>query len=90
MPSSLLRELHVYGSVVPLGERSPADAQHHGLGSRLLSESERISREFGRRRLVVISGVGTREYLSKAWILGRRPDHTFQGSPSESENTKAR
>ena len=42
VPSCLLRELHVYGSVVPIGEKSVGDAQkpqHQGLGSRLLAEA---------------------------------------------------
>jgi len=66
--SSLVRELHVYGPVVPIGQ-SPKDAsrpQHHGLGTRLLEEAERISRqEFSRRKQVVISAVGTREYYRR-------------------------
>ncbi len=59
----------MYGSVVPLGEKSAGDAQkpqHQGLGSRLLAEAERLSTfEFGRKKLVIISAVGTREYYRK-------------------------
>ena len=65
--AALVRELHVYGPVVPVGKSSHDDSrsQHHGLGTRLLSEAERISREFSRSKLVVISAVGTREYYRK-------------------------
>ncbi|MHB2037585.1 MAG: tRNA uridine(34) 5-carboxymethylaminomethyl modification radical SAM/GNAT enzyme Elp3 [Nitrososphaerales archaeon] len=64
--SALIRELHVYGKVVPVGEKADLEAtQHKGLGSRLLLEAETISREYSRKKLVVISAVGTREYYRK-------------------------
>lgn len=62
--SALVRELHVYGRALGMGERG--GIQHLGLGKRLLAEAERIScEEFGRDRILVISAVGTREYYSK-------------------------
>lgn len=66
--TSLVRELHVYGPVVPVGDRTRLSnqSQHRGLGSRLLSEAERISsEEFSRKKIVVISAAGTREYYRK-------------------------
>jgi elongator complex protein 3 len=62
--TSLVRELHVYGPVVPLGKSSveTRQSQHRGIGTNLLSEAERISREFSRSKVVVIAAVGTREY----------------------------
>lgn len=66
--ASLVRELHVYGTVVPIGERiqSSEQSQHRGLGTRLLVEAEEISRnEFMRKKQVVISASGTREYYRK-------------------------
>lgn len=65
--AALVRELHVYGPVVPLGESSSdhRQSQHRGIGSKLLAESERISREYSRSKVVVISAVGTREYYRK-------------------------
>jgi elongator complex protein 3 len=67
---ALIRELHVYGSVVPLGAKSPESdptrPQHRGLGTRLLAEAEKVaSEEFGRKKVVVISAVGTKEYYRK-------------------------
>ncbi|XP_015803826.1 elongator complex protein 3 [Nothobranchius furzeri] len=63
---SIVRELHVYGSVVPVSSRDPSKFQHQGFGMMLMEEAERISRdEHGSRRLAVISGVGTRNYYRK-------------------------
>ena len=59
----MVRELHIFGSEVPLGDRRTQAPQHHGLGEKLLKEAERIAREeFGSDRLAVLSGVGAREY----------------------------
>ena len=60
----MVRELHVFGTEVPLGSRADIAVQHRGLGRRLLQEAERIARlEFGASRIAVISGVGAREYF---------------------------
>ena len=60
---SLIRELHIYGPEVPLNQQSPTSAQHKGLGKALLAEAERIAREeFRSPQMVVLSGVGAREY----------------------------
>ncbi|KAJ2258199.1 Elongator subunit [Coemansia sp. RSA 455] len=64
--SSIVRELHVYGSVVPVHSRDPKKFQHQGFGSLLMEEAERIAREeHGSKKLAVISGVGTRHYYRK-------------------------
>ena len=61
--SAFIRELHVFGSEVPLGEKREQAAQHRGLGAELLREAERIaSEEFHITRLYVLSGVGARDY----------------------------
>jgi len=61
---AMVRELHVFGSEVSLGERHQGAAQHRGLGSELLNQAERIAQvEFGARKIAVISGVGAREYF---------------------------
>ncbi len=59
---ALVRELHVYGREVSLGERDMTAAQHKGLGRLLLSEAERIANESGTPLMAVLSGVGAREY----------------------------
>jgi len=79
--ASLVRELHVYGPVVPVGEKSkgPAQSQHRGLGSSLLKEAERISREeFSRNKILVISAVGTKQYYRKR---GYRDDGAYVSKP---------
>ena len=55
--TSVVRELHVYGSVVPVSSRDPAKFQHQGFGTLLMEEAERIAREeHGASKLCVISG----------------------------------
>ena len=54
---SVVRELHVYGSVVPVAARDPTKFQHQGFGTLLMEEAERIAREeHGAHKLAVISG----------------------------------
>ncbi|XP_070705876.1 elongator complex protein 3 [Pempheris klunzingeri] len=63
---SIVRELHVYGSVVPVSSRDPSKFQHQGFGMMLMEEAARIARdEHGSSKLAVISGVGTRNYYRK-------------------------
>lgn len=63
---SVVRELHVYGSVVPIHSRDPVKFQHQGFGTLLMEEAERIAKEeHGSTKLSVISGVGTRNYYRK-------------------------
>ena len=62
-PAAVIRELHVYGPEVPLKNQSPDSAQHKGLGKALLKEAERIAREeFNLQQMLILSGVGAREY----------------------------
>ncbi|XP_013144570.1 PREDICTED: probable elongator complex protein 3 [Papilio polytes] len=63
---SIVRELHVYGSVVPVNARDPTKFQHQGFGMLLMEEAERIAREeHASDKMAVISGVGTRNYYAK-------------------------
>jgi len=62
--AAIIREVHVYGQSIEVGAGLPGVAQHVGLGSRLLLEAERISREGGYANLAVISAVGTRRYYA--------------------------
>ena len=55
--SSIVRELHVYGTAVPVHGRDPTKFQHQGFGTLLMEEAERIAREeHGSIKLAVISG----------------------------------
>ena len=60
---AVIRELHVYGPEVSLGQRDTAAAQHKGLGRKLLLEAESIAgEEFKAPIIAVLSGVGARNY----------------------------
>ncbi len=61
---ALIRELHVYGKAVPLGEKEPEAFQHRGFGEKLLKTAEEIAKE-KYDRIAVISGVGVREYYRR-------------------------
>ena len=64
--SAIVRELHVFGPVVPLGLRYQDRWQHKGFGRRLLMEAERIAlEEYDIRKMFIISGIGVREYYRK-------------------------
>ncbi|KAB0363170.1 hypothetical protein FD754_007326 [Muntiacus muntjak] len=57
---SIVRELHVYGSVVPVSSRDPTKFQHQGFGMLLMEEAERIAREeHGSGKIAVISAILT-------------------------------
>ncbi|PPD83895.1 hypothetical protein ES288_D11G042400v1 [Gossypium darwinii] len=63
---SIVRELHVYGTAVPVHGRDADKLQHQGYGTLLMEEAERIaSREHRSTKIAVISGVGTRHYYRK-------------------------
>ncbi|MEM0372943.1 MAG: tRNA uridine(34) 5-carboxymethylaminomethyl modification radical SAM/GNAT enzyme Elp3 [Sulfolobaceae archaeon] len=64
--TTIIRELHIYGIEVPVGEWDEMAYQHKGYGTLLLREAERISREeFDAKRILVLSGVGVKEYYRK-------------------------
>ncbi|MCE9652138.1 MAG: tRNA uridine(34) 5-carboxymethylaminomethyl modification radical SAM/GNAT enzyme Elp3 [Nitrosarchaeum sp.] len=64
--SCIVRELHVYGKSLKLGEKGEKEIQHSGLGKNLMREAEKISKEeFDVKKILVISAVGTREYYQK-------------------------
>lgn len=61
---AMIREIHVFGSEVPIGVQDENAAQHKGLGMSLLREAERIAhKEYSAGRIAVISGVGARDYF---------------------------
>ena len=69
---ALVRELHVYGQSLNLGEKGFI-SQHKGFGKWLMSEAEKIAKEKNCKDIKVISGVGVREYYRK---LGYELDDT--------------
>lgn len=62
----IVRELHVYSSAVEVGmEAREKQVQHRGYGKKLLGKAEEIARKHGKRKMLVLSGVGAREYYKK-------------------------
>jgi elongator complex protein 3 len=88
-----VRELHIFGTELPLGERQDWAAQHKGLGEKLLYEAERIAREeFHLHKLSILSGVGAREYyrqlgysLEGAYMVKELSPHA-EASPDNAHN----
>ncbi len=69
---AIVRELHVYGQLVPIGGEKKV--QHSGLGKKLMKEAERIAKENEIKKIAVISGVGVRGYYKK---LGYKLEGTY-------------
>ncbi|MCT4592519.1 MAG: tRNA uridine(34) 5-carboxymethylaminomethyl modification radical SAM/GNAT enzyme Elp3 [Candidatus Gracilibacteria bacterium] len=73
--SGIIRELHTYGAVVPVGQKENKKAQHIGLGTKLIEEAEKITKSHNINKLAVISGIGVknfwrkREYLDQKYYL---------------------
>lgn len=64
--TTIVRELHIYGPEVPVNILDDFSFQHKGFGSKLLAEAEKISAdEFDAKRILVLSGIGAREYYKK-------------------------
>ena len=60
--AAMIRELHVYGPALSIGSTSAGEAQHMGLGRRLISLAQERAHQAGFNRLAVISAIGTRRY----------------------------
>jgi len=61
--SALIRELHVYGPAAAIGEEG--DVQHRGIGRSLLHRAEQIAKKNGKKKMIIISGVGVRGYYKR-------------------------
>jgi elongator complex protein 3 len=65
-PCSIVRELHVYGSLVPVGKRFRKAWQHKGYGRILLNEAERVARDdYDSRKILIMSALGTKQYYER-------------------------
>jgi elongator complex protein 3 len=62
--AAVVRELHVYGSEVGVGDSGEVEGshQHRGYGRRLLARAEELAADAGYGKLAVLSGIGAREY----------------------------
>ena len=63
--TALIRELHVYGNMIQIGDKNPSIGQHTGFGEKLLKEAENIAIDNDKNEIAIISGIGTRNYYRK-------------------------
>ena len=72
--AALIRELHVYGVIVPTyhGDGDSEDGrrpQHIGLGRRLVAHAERVAIRAGYSKVAIIAGVGVRRYYESVCLF---------------------
>lgn len=64
--SAIIRELHTYGTVVPVGKKDDKKAQHIGLGKELVKKAEEIVQsKYNLKKIAVISGIGVKDFWRK-------------------------
>ena len=63
--TALIRELHVYGNMIQIGDKNPSIGQHTGFGEKLLVEAENLAIDNGKNEIAIISGIGSRNYYRK-------------------------
>ncbi len=64
--AALVRELHVYGEIVPLGKHGSGEKrQHRSYGQQLLLRAEETARDAGYSSVAVMSGIGVRPYYHR-------------------------
>ena len=66
--TAIIRELHVYGELQKIWDKSGQWTQHTWLWRRLLSFAEKLSKSFGYSQFSVISWVWVREYYKSLWF----------------------
>ena len=63
--TALIRELHVYGNMIQIGNKNPSIGQHTGFGEKLLKEAENLAIDNDKDEIAIISGIGSRNYYRK-------------------------
>jgi elongator complex protein 3 len=63
--ASVIREIHIFGEHVKVGEKVKKAGQHKGYGRQLIEKAAELTKKEGLSKLAVISGVGVREYYRK-------------------------
>ena len=75
--TAMIRELHVYGRVKEVGAGAgdvSGQAQHLGLGRKLMARAETWCRQKGAEKVAVIAGIGVRDYYRR---LGYQLSDTY-------------
>ena len=62
---AMIREVHIYGQAVGIGQKQKGKAQHLGLGTKLIILAEDLAKRMGYAGIAVISAIGTRKYYRK-------------------------
>ena len=71
--AAIIREVHVYGQSLEVGEERHGVAQHSGLGTQLIEQAEAVAFDSGFKNMAVIAAVGTRAYYqARGYELQRR------------------
>ncbi|HLC49915.1 MAG TPA: tRNA uridine(34) 5-carboxymethylaminomethyl modification radical SAM/GNAT enzyme Elp3 [Candidatus Nanoarchaeia archaeon] len=63
--SALIREIHVFSAAAQIGTTNDDSFQHRGIGTKLLIKAEEIAKQNNKDKIVIISGIGAREYFRK-------------------------
>ena len=64
--TAIIRELHVYSSAVSIGNvPKEKQVQHRGYGKKLLRKAEDLAAGRGMKKMLVLSGIGAKEYYRK-------------------------
>jgi len=63
--SALIREIHVYSAAVQIGKKSDDSFQHKGIGKQLMAKAEEIAKEHKKSKIVVLAGIGAKQYFAK-------------------------
>jgi elongator complex protein 3 len=72
--AALLRELHVYGSLVSVGKDAVDEEwQHRNFGRLLLARAEEIATDGGYTSLAIMSGIGVRPYYRRQGYVRSGP-----------------
>jgi len=76
-PTSIIRELHVYGKLVKLGDTPQEfEWQHRGFGQKMIQMAEELSIDRGCEKILVTSGLGVKDYYRK---FGFTQDGPYMG-----------
>jgi len=62
---ALIREVHVYSRPILFGKKVKTSVQHLGIGRKLVSLAEDISKKLNYTQISVIAGIGTQLYYKK-------------------------
>ncbi|KAA0003753.1 MAG: tRNA uridine(34) 5-carboxymethylaminomethyl modification radical SAM/GNAT enzyme Elp3 [Thermoplasmata archaeon] len=71
---AIIRELKVSGVSLPLKREPDEEWQHRGFGKKLISEAEKIAKKNGCKKLLILSGIGVKEYYRS---LGYKNDGIY-------------